>query len=106
MTASSKKPPCFDELNAILSEKPTTIPDFLARACGVTDKRSKEPNSFDGENLDTSDIDMTEKFRIPHRAIDYLQHLHLLQIQHQMNEKVVNQVVVFILTSPERKQQK
>ena len=60
-TAPSKKPPCFDELDAIPSDKPTTMPYFLASSSGVTDKGSEEPDSFDGENFATSDIDMTEE---------------------------------------------
>ena len=60
-TAPSKKPPCFDELDAIMSGKPTTMPHFLSSSSGVTDERSEEPDSFDGENLATSDIDMSEE---------------------------------------------
>ena len=60
-TALSKKPPCFDELDTILSNKPTTMPYFLASSSGVTDEGSAEPDSFDGENLATSDIDIAEE---------------------------------------------
>ena len=60
-TALSKKPPCFDELDTILSDKPTTMPHFLANSSGVTDEGSEEPDSFDGENLATSDIDIAEE---------------------------------------------
>ena len=62
-TAPSKKPPCFDELDAILNYKPTTMPHVLASSSGVIviDEGSEEPDSFDGENLPTSDIDMTEE---------------------------------------------
>ena len=56
-----KKPPCFDELDTILSDKPTTMPHFLASSSGVTDEGSEEPDSFDGENLATSDIDIAEE---------------------------------------------
>ena len=60
-TAPYKKPPCFNELVAILSDKPSTIPHFLASSFGVTDEESEEPDSFDGKNLATSDIDMAEE---------------------------------------------
>ena len=46
--ALSKKQPCLDELDAILSDKPTTKPHFLACSFGVTDRGSEEPESFDG----------------------------------------------------------
>ena len=59
--APSKKPPCFDELDTILSDKPTTIPNFLASSSGLTDEASEEPDSFAGENLAASDIDMAEE---------------------------------------------
>ena len=45
----------------MLSDKPTTIPHFLASSSGVTDEGSEEPESFDGKNLATSDIDMAEE---------------------------------------------
>ena len=45
----------------MLSDKSTTIPHFLASSSGVTDEGSEEPESFDGKNLATSDIDMAEK---------------------------------------------
>ena len=60
-TAPSKKPPCFDELDAILSDKPTTMLHFLASSSGVTDEGSEESNSFDGENLAALYKDMAEK---------------------------------------------
>ena len=82
------------------------MPHFLDSSYGVTDVGSEEPDSFDGENLVTSDIDMERKFSIPRKSLYYLWHLHLLQIQHQVNKNLVNQVVVFILTSPKRKKQK
>ena len=59
--APSKKPPCFDELDTILSDKPTTIPHFLASSSGLTDEGSEKSDSFDVENLAASDIDMAEK---------------------------------------------
>ena len=59
--APSKKPPCFDELDTILSDKPTSIPHFLASSSGFTDERSEEPDSFDVENLAASDIDVAEE---------------------------------------------
>ena len=82
------------------------MPHFLDSSYGVTDVGSEEPDSFDGENVVTSDIDMERKFSIPRKSLYYLRHLHLLQIQHQVNKNLVNQVVVFILTSPKRKKQK
>ena len=82
------------------------MPHFLDSSYGVTDVGSEEPDSFDGENLVTSDIDMERKFSIPRKSLYYLRHLHLLQIQRQVNKNLVNQVVVFILTSPKRKKQK
>ena len=60
-TVPYKKPPCFDELDAILSDKPTVMPHFSANFSRVTGEGSKEPDSFDGENLATSDIDMAEE---------------------------------------------
>ena len=60
-TAPSKKPPCFDELDAILSDKPTTMPHFLTSSSGVTNEGSEEPDRFVGENLAISDIDMAEE---------------------------------------------
>ena len=100
-TALSKKPPCFDELDTILSDKPTTMPHFLANSSGVTDEGSEEPDSFDGENLDTSDIDM---------AVEILNstQINILSSAPSLaeNKKVVNQVVVFILRSLKRKKQK
>ena len=53
-----KKPSCFDELDAVLSDKPKTMLHFLASSSGVTDEGSEEPDSFGGENLATSDIDI------------------------------------------------
>ena len=99
---SSKKPPCFDMLDTILSDKPTTMSPFLASFSGVTDKGSDKPDSFVGENLVTSDIDMAEGILNSTQSIYYLWHLHLLQIQHEVNKKVVSQVVVFILISPKK----
>ena len=49
------------ELDAILSDEPTTMPRFLASSSGVIDEGSEEPDSFAGENLSTSDINMAEK---------------------------------------------
>ena len=60
-TASSKKPLCFDVLDAILSDKPTTMPHFLANSSGINDEGREKSDSFDGENLATSDTDMTEQ---------------------------------------------
>ena len=37
------------------------MPHFLASSSGVTDEGSEEPDSFDGENLATSDIDIAEE---------------------------------------------
>ena len=37
------------------------MPHFLASSSRVTDDGNEEPDSFDGENLATSDIDMTKK---------------------------------------------
>ena len=37
------------------------MPHFLANSSGVTDEGSEEPDSFDGENLATSDIDIAEE---------------------------------------------
>ena len=58
-------------------------------------------NSFDGENLDTSDIDM---------AVEILNstQINILSSAPSLaeNKKVVNQVVVFILRSLKRKKQK
>ena len=59
--APSQKPPCFDELDTILSDKPTTIPHFLASSSGLTDEGSEKPDSFDGKNLAASDLDMAEE---------------------------------------------
>ena len=59
--APSKKPPCFDELDAILSDKPTTMSHFLTSSSGVTDEEGEEPDSFVGENLATSDINVAEE---------------------------------------------
>ena len=59
--APSKKPPCFDELDAILSDKPTAMPHSLASSSGVTDEGNAKPDNFNGENLATSDIDMAEE---------------------------------------------
>ena len=50
-TAPSKKPPCFDELDAILSDKPTTMPHILASSSEVIDEGSEEPDSFVDENF-------------------------------------------------------
>ena len=60
-TALSKKLPCFNELDTILSGKPAIMPHFLASSSAVTDEGSEEPDSFDSENLTTSDIDMAEE---------------------------------------------
>ena len=60
-TAPSRKPPSFDELDATLSDKPTAMSHFLASFSGVIDEGSEEPDSFVGEILATSDIDMVEK---------------------------------------------
>ena len=57
-TTPSKKPSCFDELDAVLSDKPKTMLHFLASSSGVTDEGSEEPDSFGGENMATSDIDI------------------------------------------------
>ena len=46
-TALSKKQPCLDELDAILSDKPTIKPHFLACSFEVNDRGSEEPESFD-----------------------------------------------------------
>ena len=59
--APSKKTPCFDELHIILSDKPTTVPHFLASSSGLTDEGSEEPDSLHGENLAASNIDMAEE---------------------------------------------
>ena len=46
------------------------MPHFSASSSGVTDEGRKEPSSFDGENLATSDIDMTEEIlNCPHNNI-------------------------------------
>ena len=37
------------------------MPHFLASSSAVTDEGSEEPDSFDSENLTTSDIDMAEE---------------------------------------------
>ena len=50
-TSPSKKPPCFNELDAILSDKPRTMPHFLASSSGVTDEGSEEPDNFNGDNI-------------------------------------------------------
>ena len=57
-TTPSKKPSCFDELDAVLSDKPKTMLHFLASSSEVTDEGSEEPDSFGGENMATSDIDI------------------------------------------------
>ena len=59
--APSKKPPCFDELHIILSDKPTTVPHFLASFSGLTYEGSEEPDNLHGENLAASNIDMAEE---------------------------------------------
>ena len=59
--APSKKHHCFDELDAILSDEPTSMPHFLASSSGVTNEGSEEPDRFVGENLAVSDIDMAEE---------------------------------------------
>ena len=45
------------------------MPHFLDSSYGVTDVGSEEPDSFDGENLVTSDIDMETKFSIPRKSL-------------------------------------
>ena len=55
-TAPSKKAPCFNVLDTILSGKPATMPHFLASSSGVTNELSEEPDSFDGENLTTDNF--------------------------------------------------
>ena len=49
------------ELDAIPIDEPTTMPRFLASSSGVIVEGSEEPDSFAGENLATSDINMAEK---------------------------------------------
>ena len=41
-----------------MSDKPTTVPHFLASSSGLTDEGSEEPDSLHGENLAASNIDM------------------------------------------------
>ena len=62
-TAHFKKSPCFDKLDAILSDKLTTTHffKFLASSSGITDEGSEEPDSFVCESLAASDIDMAEE---------------------------------------------
>ena len=57
--APSKKPPCFDKLDAILNDKPSTMLHFWSSSSGVTNERSEEPDIFDSENLVTFYIDVT-----------------------------------------------
>ena len=74
-------------LDTILSDKPTTMSHFLASFSGVTDKGSDKPDSFVGENLVTSDIDMAEGILNSTQSIYYLWHLHLLQTSTKWTRK-------------------